>query len=107
MAGRARQSSLLTRQVGRAGTAATPDGCQARIRGPAVELTPGPSNKVIVMSDLGGYVWFIALGIGLLALAGAMAYGTMRGRRAGGDPNHAWKQAASESGHPEVARPEK
>lgn len=60
------------------------------------------------MSDLGSYIWFIALGIGLLALAVAMAYGTMRGRRArAGDANHAWKQAASESGHPEVARPEK
>jgi hypothetical protein len=61
-----------------------------------------------VMSDMGGYIWFIALGLGLLALAGAIAYGTARGRRrSAGDPNHAWKQAASESGHPEVARPEK
>jgi hypothetical protein len=32
----------------------------------------------------------------------------VRGRRpAGGDPNHAWKQAAAQSGHPEVARPQK
>jgi hypothetical protein len=60
------------------------------------------------MSDLGSYIWFIGLAVGLLVLAGVMAYGTVRGRRPrAGDPNHAWKQAAAESGHPEVARPEK
>ena len=60
------------------------------------------------MSDLGSYIWFIGLAVGLLVLAAIMAYATVRGRRrTGGDPNHAWKQAAAESGHPEVARPEK
>jgi hypothetical protein len=60
------------------------------------------------MSDLGSYIWFVGLAVGLLVLAGILAYGTVRRRRpAGGDPNHAWKQAAAESGHPEVARPEK
>ena len=59
------------------------------------------------MGDLGSYVWFIGLGAGLLILAVAIAIGRMRGRPAGrGDPNHAWKQAAAETGHPEVAKPD-
>ena len=60
------------------------------------------------MSGLGSYIWFIGLGAGLLILAGAMFYAKNRPRKpVAGDPNHAWKQAAAESGHPEVARPEK
>jgi hypothetical protein len=58
------------------------------------------------MGDLGGYIWFIGLGLGLIALAGAYIYATNRRQRVGGDPNHAWKQAAAESHHPEVAKPE-
>ncbi len=58
------------------------------------------------MSGLGSYVWFIGLGGGLVILALAMVYAKTRPRRLGGDPNNAWKQAAAESGHPEVARPE-
>lgn len=77
------------------------------MRGCAGRTGRCPLDEVIVMSDLGSYIWFIALGIGLLALAGVIAYAQLRGRRAGGDPNYAWKQAAAESGHPEVARPEK
>ena len=60
------------------------------------------------MSGLGSYIWFIGLGAGLLILAAAMFYAKNRPRKAvGGDPNHAWKQAAAETGHPEVARPDK
>jgi hypothetical protein len=60
------------------------------------------------MSDLGSYIWFIGLGGCLVALGIAMAFGRLRGRpsRAAGNPNNAWEQAAKESGHPEVARPE-
>lgn len=57
--------------------------------------------------DMGSYAWFVGLGLGLVILAVAIAYATSRRRRSGGDPNHAWKQAAAETGHPEVARPEK
>lgn len=57
--------------------------------------------------ELGSYAWFIGLGLALVILAGAIAYGSRRRRNAGGDPNHAWKQAAAESGHPEVAEPDR
>lgn len=57
------------------------------------------------MEGLGGMIWFIGLGGGLILLAAAMIYANVRKRRGGGDPNHAWKQAAAESGHPEVAQP--
>ena len=62
------------------------------------------------MSDLGSYIWFIGLGACILALAVAIAVGRLRSRGRApvqGDPNNAWKQAARESGHPEVARTEK
>lgn len=59
------------------------------------------------MSDMGGYIWFIGLGGGLILLAIAFLYATNRKRKPGGDPGAAWKQAAAESGHPEVARPER
>ncbi|MDB5512631.1 MAG: hypothetical protein JWR08_2114 [Enterovirga sp.] len=57
--------------------------------------------------ELGSYAWFIGLGLGLVILAGAIAYGSSRRRKLGGDPNHAWKQAAAETGHPEVAEPDR
>jgi hypothetical protein len=59
------------------------------------------------MGDVGSYIWFIGLGVGIVILGIAMAVAKSRGRnRAVGDPNHAWKQAAAETGHPEVARPD-
>jgi hypothetical protein len=61
------------------------------------------------MSGLGGYIWFIGLGACLVVLAAAYFVADLRKPKhpagAGGDPNHAWKQAAAETGHPEVARP--
>jgi hypothetical protein len=62
------------------------------------------------MSDLGSYIWFVGLGACLVALAVAIAAGRLRSRArtpVQGDPNNAWKQVARDSGHPEVARPEK
>lgn len=61
------------------------------------------------MEGIGGIVWFVGLGVGLLALAGAMVYASVRKKQTGvvGDSNNAWKEAAAESGHPEVARPDK
>lgn len=56
------------------------------------------------MSDMGGIIWFIGLGGALLALAAAYIYATNRKQKPGGDSNAAWKQAAAESGHPEVAK---
>jgi type IV secretory pathway TrbD component len=53
------------------------------------------------MGDVGSYIWFIGLGVGIVILGIAMAVAKSRG-----DPNHAWKQAAAETGHPEVARPD-
>lgn len=58
------------------------------------------------MGDLGSYIWFIGLGAGIVILGIAMF--VARGRRRAsyvGDSNHAWKQAAAETGHPEVANP--
>lgn len=55
--------------------------------------------------EMGSYVWFVGLAVGIVALGLMFAYGRGKGRPSGGDPNHAWKQAAAESGHPEVARP--
>jgi hypothetical protein len=57
--------------------------------------------------EVGSYIWFIGLGGGIAVLGLIIAYGLGRGRppKAAGDANHAWKQAAAESGHPEVARP--
>ncbi len=57
------------------------------------------------MEGIGGYIWFVGLGAALIVLAAAMIYAS-RGRARGGDPNNAWKQAAAESGHPEVAKPD-
>ncbi len=60
------------------------------------------------MSDMGSYIWFIGLGICLIALAVAVAIGRLRGRPGRkGNPNNAWEEAARDSGHPGVARPEK
>ena len=58
------------------------------------------------MADMGSYVWFIGLGAGtvLLAIAVLVARGRKRPDYKG-DENHAWKQAAAETGRPEVARP--
>ena len=56
------------------------------------------------MAGLGGYVWFIGLGAALVILALAMVYASNRKRVRGGDPNAAGKQAAAETGHPEVAK---
>lgn len=58
------------------------------------------------MGDLGSYIWFIGLGGGLVILAIAFIYARSRPRRQSGDLNNAWKEAAAESGHPEVARRE-
>lgn len=58
------------------------------------------------MGDLGSYIWFVGLGAGLVILAVAIGYARTRRRKPGGDPNHAWKQAAAETGHPEVANPD-
>ncbi|MDB5560457.1 MAG: hypothetical protein JWQ36_3391 [Enterovirga sp.] len=58
------------------------------------------------MGDLGSYIWFIGLGAGIVILGIVMF--VARGRRRQsyvGDSNHAWKQAAAETGHPEVANP--
>ena len=38
------------------------------------------------MSDVGGYMWFVALGAGILALGGALFYGQMRNRARGHRP---------------------
>lgn len=59
-----------------------------------------------MVAGAGGYIWFIGLGLATLAVICAVVYATMRKQKPGGDPNHAWKQAAAETGHPEVARPE-
>lgn len=60
------------------------------------------------MSDLGSYIWFIGLGACIVLLGIAIAVGRMRRRTAAaGNPNAAWQQVARETGHPEVARPEK
>lgn len=60
------------------------------------------------MSGLGGYIWFIGLGACLAFLVVAYFVADMRKpKRAGavgGNPNHAWEQAAAESGSPEVAK---
>ncbi len=56
------------------------------------------------MEGIGGHIWLIGLAGGVVALAGAYIYATTRKQKPGGDPNNAWKQAAAESGHPEVAR---
>lgn len=61
------------------------------------------------MSDLGSYIWFYGLGVCIVALGIAIAVGRLRRRSTtttASDPNHAWKQVARETGHPEVARPE-
>lgn len=61
------------------------------------------------MSDLGGYIWFIGLGGALAILAVAYVVADLRKPKApqtAGEPNHAWRQEAEESGHPEVARPQ-
>lgn len=55
----------------------------------------------------GGTVWFVGLGGGTLLLALAILITVLQKRKPGGDPNHAWKQAAAETGHPEVAKPDK
>lgn len=60
------------------------------------------------MGDLGSYIWFIGLGAGIVILGIIMFAARVRARRQPrfqGDPNHAWKQAAAETGHPEVANP--
>lgn len=59
------------------------------------------------MEGIGGYIWFIGLGVALVGLAIAIGYGRAKGRRVGGDPNHAWKQAAAEAHDPAVAQPPK
>ena len=59
------------------------------------------------MSDIGGYIWFVALGGGLLLLTAALVFADIKRKRKPGNPNNAWEQAASETGHEEVARPEK
>ena len=57
---------------------------------------------------MGGYIWFVGLGGGLLLLAIAYFVADMRKRKtAPPNSNHAWEQAAAETGHPEVARPDK
>jgi hypothetical protein len=59
------------------------------------------------MGDLGSYIWFIGLGAGIVILGIAMLIARGRKRQTyQGDSNHAWKQAAAETGHPEVARPD-
>ena len=59
------------------------------------------------MGDLGSYIWFIGLGAGIVILGVAILVSRGRKRQTyTGDPNHAWKQAAAETGHPEVARPD-
>ena len=58
------------------------------------------------MGDFGSYVWFFGLGGGIVALGLAYVYATNRRQKPGGDPNAAWKEAAAEAGHPEVAHPE-
>ena len=55
----------------------------------------------------GGPLWFWALGGGIVLLGLVMAYASVRRRKPGGDPNAAWKEAAAESGHPEVADPKR
>ncbi len=58
------------------------------------------------MGDLGSYIWFIGLGAGIVILGIAMAMARSRRRKTYvGDENHAWKQAAAETGRPEVANP--
>jgi hypothetical protein len=58
------------------------------------------------MENLGSYIWFIGLAAGTIILAIAIIVAKSRKRKTyGGDPNHAWKQAAAESGSPEVANP--
>ncbi|MBV9077665.1 MAG: hypothetical protein JO048_09285 [Methylobacteriaceae bacterium] len=59
------------------------------------------------MTDWGSYVWF--LGLLLVILLPTLAYirAMSRRQRPGGDPNHAWKQAAAETGHPEIADPDR
>jgi hypothetical protein len=57
------------------------------------------------MSDIGGYIWFIGLGAGIVILGLAIAYASARRRKPGvAHPNAAWEQAAAESGHDSVAR---
>ena len=60
------------------------------------------------MSGLGGYIWFIGLGAGLVLLAVAYVVAGTRRRKPGAvaHPNNAWEEAARETGHPEVARAE-
>lgn len=60
------------------------------------------------MSGLGGYIWFIGLGGALAFLVVAYVVADLRKKKragaVGGNPNHAWEQAAAEIGSPAVAR---
>jgi hypothetical protein len=58
------------------------------------------------MENLGSYIWFIGLAAGTIILAIAIIVAKSRKRRTfAGDPNHAWEQAAAETGRPDVANP--
>lgn len=60
------------------------------------------------MSGLGGSIWFIGLGACLVFLVVAYVIADIRRKKrpnaVGGNPNHAWEQAAAESGNPSVSR---
>lgn len=56
------------------------------------------------MSDFGGYIWFVGLGLSLIMLTAAIAVASLRKSRGRGDPNRAWKEEAAASGHSEVAQ---
>ena len=57
------------------------------------------------MSDIGGYIWFIGLGAGIIILGLAIAYASVRRRKpVVAHPNAAWEQAASEAGHASVGK---
>lgn len=60
------------------------------------------------MSGLGGYIWFIGLGACMVFLVVAYVVADVRKKKrqgdVGGNPNHAWEQAAVESGSPAVAK---